>query len=161
MNVRSLMITTAAAIAGTACAVPAFGVTTPTQTSPTSYFFGGANFNDEIDFSGLTAGSLVRISLTGTSDADFTSATAAFNSDPVRSIAVNGPFFGGMFTTTAVSGINSLLLSAVTAGTGSYSGTLTVLSASVPEASTWAMMTIGFGALGYALRRRRTAFSIA
>ena len=34
-------------------------------------------------------------------------------------------------------------------------GTLTVSGAPVPEPSTWAMMLIGFGATGYAMRRRR------
>ena len=43
-----------------------------------------------------------------------------------------------------------------TPGSARVSGTFTYLSASVPEPSTWAMMLLGFGAVGFALRRRRT-----
>uniref|UniRef100_UPI0035C96D58 PEPxxWA-CTERM sorting domain-containing protein n=1 Tax=uncultured Sphingomonas sp. TaxID=158754 RepID=UPI0035C96D58 len=50
--------------------------------------------------------------------------------------------------------------------TGFSSGTLTVTQAvaAVPETSTWAMLLIGFGAVGFALRRRkaeRAAVTIA
>lgn len=38
--------------------------------------------------------------------------------------------------------------------TGAYSGTLNV-QAPVPEARTWMMMLLGFGAMGLAIRRRR------
>ena len=43
-----------------------------------------------------------------------------------------------------------------TPGSARVSGTFTYLSASVPEPGTWAMMLLGFGAVGFALRRRRT-----
>ena len=36
---------------------------------------------------------------------------------------------------------------------GSYSGTVTFASA--PEPATWGLMILGFGAVGYSLRRRR------
>ena len=42
-----------------------------------------------------------------------------------------------------------------TPGSAQVSGTFTLLSNSVPEPSTWAMMLLGFGAAGYSLRRRR------
>jgi PEP-CTERM motif-containing protein len=43
-----------------------------------------------------------------------------------------------------------------TPGTARVSGTFTYLSSSVPEPGTWAMMLLGFGAVGFAMRRRRT-----
>lgn len=43
----------------------------------------------------------------------------------------------------------------LTPGSASISGTFTYLSPSVPEPATWAMMLLGFGAVGFALRRRR------
>ncbi|NTZ42124.1 PEP-CTERM sorting domain-containing protein [Altererythrobacter sp. SALINAS58] len=39
-------------------------------------------------------------------------------------------------------------------GTGSLAGTITIGQA-VPEPGTWAMMLLGFGAIGFAMRRRR------
>jgi hypothetical protein len=35
-------------------------------------------------------------------------------------------------------------------------GTFTYLTAAVPEPGTWATMLLGFGAVGFAMRRRRT-----
>ena len=41
--------------------------------------------------------------------------------------------------------------------TGSYSGTINVQVAPVPEPGTWAMMLLGFGAMGLMIRRQRRA----
>jgi hypothetical protein len=42
-----------------------------------------------------------------------------------------------------------------TPGTANISGTFTYISPSVPEPATWAMMLLGFGAVGFAMRRSR------
>jgi hypothetical protein len=42
-----------------------------------------------------------------------------------------------------------------TPGSSQVGGTFTLLTASVPEPGTWAMMLIGFGAVGFAMRRSR------
>jgi hypothetical protein len=39
--------------------------------------------------------------------------------------------------------------------TGSYQGGLTFNASAVPEPATWAMMLVGFGAIGAAARSRR------
>ena len=44
--------------------------------------------------------------------------------------------------------------SAGTTGGGSYSGTINV-APPVPEPATWAMLLLGFGAVGFTMRRRR------
>jgi hypothetical protein len=45
-----------------------------------------------------------------------------------------------------------------TPGTANVSGTFTLISESaVPEPATWAMMLMGFGAVGFAMRRKRSA----
>lgn len=49
-------------------------------------------------------------------------------------------------------GVHTLFLSGTTNRSGSYSGSFALLA--VPETSTWAMMIVGFGAVGGALRRR-------
>jgi hypothetical protein len=38
---------------------------------------------------------------------------------------------------------------------GALTGNVTILAAPVPEAATWAMMILGFGAMGVMIRRRR------
>ncbi|MES2492305.1 MAG: FxDxF family PEP-CTERM protein [Pseudomonadota bacterium] len=41
-------------------------------------------------------------------------------------------------------------------GNGSYSGTLSFAAGAVPEPTTWALMILGFGAIGFAMRRQRS-----
>ncbi|WP_395623577.1 PEPxxWA-CTERM sorting domain-containing protein [Sphingomonas daechungensis] len=53
----------------------------------------------------------------------------------------------------------SLLLSDATfatPGSANVRGTFTLISNSVPEPATWAMMLMGFGAVGFAMRRKRS-----
>jgi len=38
---------------------------------------------------------------------------------------------------------------------GAFTGNVTIMAAPVPEAATWAMMILGFGAMGMMIRRRR------
>jgi hypothetical protein len=47
---------------------------------------------------------------------------------------------------------NTLLVTGTTGGNAAFSGTLSF--AAVPEPTTWAMMLIGFGAVGYSMRKR-------
>jgi len=45
-----------------------------------------------------------------------------------------------------------------TGGSGSYSGNFNITnSGGVPEPATWAMMLLGFGGIGFSVRRRRLA----
>lgn len=41
-------------------------------------------------------------------------------------------------------------------GNGSYAGTLAFSAGAVPEPSTWALMIMGFGAVGFSMRRQRS-----
>ena len=46
-------------------------------------------------------------------------------------------------------------------GAGSLGGSITIRQGvAVPEPATWAMMLIGFGAIGHAMRRRRQSYSM-
>lgn len=51
---------------------------------------------------------------------------------------------------------NTLQIKGTVVGINSYSGNLTFAASAVPETSTWAMMVVGFGMLGFAARRRNT-----
>lgn len=48
----------------------------------------------------------------------------------------------------------------VTGGTYSQAGANEISQGAVPEPSTWAMMLVGFGAIGYGMRRRRQKVSV-
>lgn len=49
---------------------------------------------------------------------------------------------------------NTITISGLSRGNGSYGGNATFMPA-VPEPATWAMMLLGFGAIGFSMRRRR------
>lgn len=58
-----------------------------------------------------------------------------------------------------VAGSQTLSVKGFAQALGSYSGTVTFASA--PEPSTWGMMILGLGAVGYAMRRRRVAVKVS
>ena len=67
-----------------------------------------------------------------------------------ESFAINDvPVLAGQLNTIVVSGFSR--------GLGSYGGNATFIPSAVPEPGTWAMMLIGFGAIGFSMRRRRPA----
>lgn len=87
----------------------------------------------------------------------------------ILSVTVNGLLAtltkenGGLFEFAGISGvpivpgvINEIVVSGFSRGEGSYGGNATFQpNAAVPEPATWAMMLMGFGAIGFAMRRRR------
>jgi hypothetical protein len=50
---------------------------------------------------------------------------------------------------------NTITVNGVSRGNGSYGGQGTLVPRAVPEPATWAMMLLGFGAIGFSMRRRR------
>lgn len=50
---------------------------------------------------------------------------------------------------------NQISVSGLSRGNGSYGGNATFMPAAVPEPATWAMMLLGFGAIGFSMRKRR------
>jgi len=87
-------------------------------------------------------------------------------------ITINGQKFNLTGTGTGINSVENALLAAIplvagatntltvsgtvgTSGEGSYAGTLNFanITAAVPEAATWGMMVLGFGMIGFGLRR--------
>lgn len=85
---------------------------------------------------------------------DFTSVT--FNGTSFD-IASSGDIEFRFLQGLAISpGLQTLGISGISGGNGSYAGTFSVATlAAIPEPASWAMMLIGFSAVGSTLRRRR------
>ncbi|KQU53213.1 hypothetical protein ASG67_10410 [Sphingomonas sp. Leaf339] len=101
------------------------------------------------------------ISFGGASNIAFAFANASLTRSPLgTSITITGT---GTFTNgvaaDATSGTFSLATSSVNGTANSVSFTFTsnavATASAVPETSTWAMMTLGFGAMGFAMRRKK------
>ena len=93
-------------------------------------------------------------------DLDFTSVT--INDIAAQITKTAGGAFEVAFTNNVpiVAGqLNKLVVTGESRGNGAYGGqaTFTPVNSAVPEPATWAMMIMGFGVVGYAMRRRRTA----
>jgi hypothetical protein len=119
----------------------------------------GSTFDDSFTFN-------VNFLSTGTGSVS-TSVRTAFNDLVITGLFFNGVDYSSFLTTTS-SGTsanignlivydtqpNVLRLTGTVNGTGFYNGNATI-AANVPEPATWAMMVVGFGALGAACRRSR------
>jgi hypothetical protein len=118
-------------------------------------------FSDTINFTTPVGYNLVALTLTSvqagtdaTTNVDFT--TASLNGANFT-IGATGVVEFRYLTNQALStgATNTLLISGLTGGNGSYAGTLEFAAAAVPEPATWGMMVLGFGAVGFAMRRRQ------
>ena len=99
-----------------------------------------------------TISSIFRVSQNN--NIDFTSVTFNGTSfDIAQSGNVEFRFLQGL---TVSPGLQTLGISGISGGNGSYAGTFSVATlAAIPEPASWAMMLIGFSAVGSTMRRRR------
>ncbi len=68
--------------------------------------------------------------------------------------AIGANEFWGLDDTLLGPGTYTLVINGNNSSTGTLGGTITITQ-SVPEPATWAMMILGFGAVGFVLRRKR------
>lgn len=115
-------------------------------------------FNDEINFTTPSAGS-ADVGVLYLLSSGITGLTASFNGTPINFVSVGGGLLAGGITKSVALGSQSILVSGTSNGSGSYSGNVT-FSAAVPELATWLMMIAGVGFTGFAMRRRKAAYSV-
>ncbi|MBO9582154.1 MAG: PEP-CTERM sorting domain-containing protein [Sphingobium sp.] len=142
---------------------------TPFTPSITASFFNGfqtsTSFDDSFTFTipqnGVGSGSI----------------STSFSSGSENKLTISSLFVNGISyaLTTTASGqsatignipikfgvLNTIRVVGSTNGSGVYSGTATFAALPVPEPSVWAMMIIGFGAVGMAFRRRSTSVAFS
>jgi len=58
-------------------------------------------------------------------------------------------------------GLQALNISGSAGPNGSYSGTLSFVAGAIPEPSTWALMILGFGAIGFGMRRKKQQVKVS
>lgn len=109
----------------------------------------------------------------GTISSSFTSPTNDLNFTSVTLNGVEFDFLSGgpgrtefrEISLATMAGLQTLVVKGVSPGTAAtYSGTLTFtpgLTGAIPEASTWALMILGFGGAGAMLRRRNAVLATA
>jgi hypothetical protein len=129
----------------------ATGVVAPCSFTRTFSFLSPAGFN--------LASLDITSNFTGTNtiaNIDFSSVT--FNGTPFNILSTGQQEFRNLLNQTLVAGgNNTIAISGTTGGNAAFSGTISFASAAaVPEPGTWLMMLLGFGAMGYSMRRRRS-----
>ena len=117
-------------------------------------------FMEWLTFSNDMAGMYALTLDTSSMGIDFTSAilTGASGSYDLIKEFDNGIVeFWNLSSLFLDAGAYTLTINGENRSTGSLGGTITINEVpAVPEPGTWAMMLLGFGAAGYAMRRRRT-----
>lgn len=132
-----------------------------------------AEFFFSVPESGSAVGSAITIALSDESNIDFSTITlngftgTVVNTGPVSTAirfgvpitanAVNTLRFTGLLNPTPDPLLNPNGIPGV--GNGAFGGNVTV--AAVPEPATWALFILGFGALGFAMRRRNAKVTVA
>lgn len=109
-----------------------YGVTLTTTASAA-----GATNDVDITSAFLTGGSIV----------GSVSLATLFNNDVIESYGLSNLFLS--------SGTYTLTITGSRGTTGSFGGNVSFAAGAVPEPATWAMMLLGFGTVGFAMRRRR------
>jgi hypothetical protein len=154
-------------------------VSGPSTTDTINYTFGYSDSDTNSPFSetvtwmndlagiyGITL-STVATTVNGPTDVDITAAFVTgtgigssialgpnpFNTDLIENYALAGQALAAGTYTLTVQGTRG--------ASGSFGGNVAFEAAALPEPGTWAMMLLGFGAIGWQLRRRRSSLAIA
>ena len=139
---------------------PTLPASIATQDGTTTVTFGlnptGTSFNSSFTFMNTVAGVYNFLVGTSTPGLMFTNVsvagggTTSIFAPPATSVIqqFNLPMLADTAYTVTLAGTSPV-------SAGAISGNVTITNAAVPEPATWAMMILGFGAVGMVLRRRR------
>jgi hypothetical protein len=157
------MATTANAATTVTSTTPSPAILTPPASAAFSSVIssGPGTFTDSFMFTiagapGVTDAQLSTLLLNGSQNINFTSITLDGMSVFVKTSSDPNPETWAILSPILLAvGNHTINVAGNLIGpNGSYAGTINV-QAAVPEAKTWAMMMLGFGAMGLAIRRRR------
>jgi PEP-CTERM motif len=171
----------AAAMTGTAHAAPTITYVTDPDQSFSAYFGDNpttASFSDlftsfTITSPGMLVGTLSTIGLTTKSHIDFALAEILGPGGSAVPFTITKSPLGGKPNAIEIGSITGAMLSpgtytlqidgtAFKGGTGTLAGTLDFVPTPAPEPAAWALMVLGFGAIGFAMRNKRSArYSLA
>lgn len=121
-----------------------------------------ANFTFTTPFSGNAIASAISIALNSKSNINFSSIAINGTTGTVMNGVIDTAFTGA---TLVPGGLNSLTLTGLLnppsgEGNAGFGGNVTFAAVNaVPEPATWAMFILGFGVLGFGLRRRNAEVS--
>ena len=171
---RKILLAAAGAMAlvgGATAANAAASITAVTSplTAPASSLFGDTfnnmptattAINDTFTFnlmggSALADSQVSTILLNGLANITFSSITLDGNAFTKTSTDPGPETWALLSPILLANGTHTInVMGTLTGANGAYSGTLNVSNA-VPEPATWAMMLLGFGGMGFVMRRRR------
>lgn len=122
-----------------------------------------ANFTFTTPFNGTAAASAISIALNAASNLNFTSIAINGMTGNVNNGTIDQAFITSMLVP---GGLNTLSISGLLNppsgdGNASFGGNVNFAATAVPEPATWALFILGFGGLGYAMRRRNAKVTVA
>ena len=130
-------------------------ITTGTVGSP-------LGFSEEFTFSlpsmGLTSASVTSEATIrfGATDLDFTSVTLNGQALELLAIGLNEFAFLTAGPLSTAAGTQTLVVNGLARGNGSFGGSISFSpTAAVPEPTTWALLLLGFAAIGFSMRRSK------
>jgi hypothetical protein len=162
LGAASLFVAAGSASAQTAVVTgPSGTFGNDTVTCDSGAATGPCSFSDTITFTTPTGFQLLNATLSAsetTNPLTFISFdTITLNGVSFNAVTTGTADFYTLFNQLVVSGNpNTLFISGTSGGNAAYSGTLTFAAGAVPEPGTWAMMLLGFGGIGFAMRRKRS-----